>query len=187
MCQHKNSKLADSFNKLPYFISSCRRLTRQRALANCSRFRTKFTDLPLHMFPKIWNELNPKFQEIASFGLFKRSVRAGYIEEYWIMLAVKIPHAINVISHHNGLKQLFNFTVYKRHLTANTISIYIIFISYIMINRLTYINIHICVCTCVCISYMIVQIYVELWRYVFVLYIKHFFLISFFFLSNWLC
>ena len=29
------------------------------------------------------------------------------------MLAVKIPHAINVISHHNGLKQLFNFTVYR--------------------------------------------------------------------------
>ena len=65
------------------------------------------------MFPKIWNKLNPKFQEIASFGLFKRSVRAGYLEEYWIMFAVKIPHAINVISHHNGLKQLFNFTVYQ--------------------------------------------------------------------------
>ena len=29
------------------------------------------------------------------------------------MLAVEIPHAINVISHHNGLKQLFNFTVYR--------------------------------------------------------------------------
>ena len=83
MYQHKNSKLPDSFNKLPYFISSCRRLTRQRALANCSRSRTKFTDLlPLHMFPKMWNELHPKFHEIASFGLFKRSVRAGFIEEY---------------------------------------------------------------------------------------------------------
>ena len=83
MYQHKNSKLPDSLNKLPYFISSCRRLTRQRALANCSRSRTKFTDLlPLHMFPKMWNELHPKFHEIASFGLFKRSVRAGFIEEY---------------------------------------------------------------------------------------------------------
>ena len=83
MYQHKNSKLPDSFNKLPYFISSCRRLTRQRALANCSRSRTKFTDLlPLHMFPKMWNEIHPKFHEIASFGLFKRSVRAGFIEEY---------------------------------------------------------------------------------------------------------
>ena len=29
------------------------------------------------------------------------------------MLAVKIAHAINVISHQNGLKQLFNFTVYR--------------------------------------------------------------------------
>ena len=83
MYQHKNSKLPDSFNKLPYLISSCRRLTRQRALANCSRCRTKFTDLlPLHMFPKMWNELHPKFHEIASFGLFKRSVRAGFIEKY---------------------------------------------------------------------------------------------------------
>ena len=84
MYQHKNSKLPDSFNKLAYFISSCRRLTRQRALANCSRSRTKFTDLlPLHMFPKMWNEIHPKFHEIiASFGLFKRSVRAGFIEEY---------------------------------------------------------------------------------------------------------
>ena len=65
------------------------------------------------MFPKMWNELQPTFHKIASFGLFKRSVRAGFIEEYMDYVSCGNPICHHVISHHNGLKQLFNFTVYR--------------------------------------------------------------------------
>ena len=57
--------------------------TRQLNLANYTRPRTKFTSLlPLHMFPKIWNELGTYYHNITQISRFKRIVRAHYINNY---------------------------------------------------------------------------------------------------------
>jgi len=83
MYQHKHGILPRSFSNLDYFASSDKPQTRQYNLANCTRCRTKFTSLlPLHMFPKIWNELGSCYQEKISLGKFKSAVRVHYLSTY---------------------------------------------------------------------------------------------------------
>ena len=83
MYQLKHDTLPKSFNSLEYFTHLNRPTTRQHNLANYTRPRTKFTSLlPLHMFPKIWNELGTYYHDITPISRFKRIVRAHYINNY---------------------------------------------------------------------------------------------------------
>ena len=84
MHQLKNSKTPQSFSELKsiYFTEE-RPSTRQQKLATCCRFRTTFTSLlPLHRFPRLWNELHPNLHNIISITIFKRKVSAQQIDLY---------------------------------------------------------------------------------------------------------
>ena len=84
MHQLKNSKTPQSFSELKsiYFTEE-RPSTRQQKLATCCRFITTFTSLlPLHRFPKLWNELHPNLHNIISITIFKRKVGAQQIDLY---------------------------------------------------------------------------------------------------------
>ena len=88
ICMHqlKNSKTPQSFSELKsiYFTEE-RPSTRQQQLATCCRFRTTFTLLlPLHRFPRLWNELHHNLRNIISITIFKRKVSAQQIDLYYM-------------------------------------------------------------------------------------------------------
>ncbi len=80
----KNNKMPDSFNGLNYFIPP-RRAIREiySHMAQIRRHRTKYSSLlPLHKFPKIWNDLNLELQRVVSISVFKREVRSYLMGKY---------------------------------------------------------------------------------------------------------
>ena len=72
----KNNKLPSSFDTIRYFTAEERVPTRQQQLAHYRRYRTTFTSLvPLHRFPKLWNEQTPMSHDITSLNIFKKETR----------------------------------------------------------------------------------------------------------------
>ena len=83
MYQQKHKQLPNSFNTLNYFMELGRPQTRQHALANFNRCRTTYTSLlPLHKFPRIWNELDPTHQDLTSLNIFKKKVKTHFLNQY---------------------------------------------------------------------------------------------------------
>ena len=47
------------------------------------RPRTLFTsNLPRHIFPKTWNDLNPDLKNISSRNIFKRQLKTQFLNHY---------------------------------------------------------------------------------------------------------
>ena len=79
----KNNKLPSSFDTIRYFTAEERVPTRQQQPANYRRYRTKFTSLlPLHRFPKLWNEQTPMSHDITSLNIFKKETRGKLFGSY---------------------------------------------------------------------------------------------------------
>jgi hypothetical protein len=82
MHQLKTKKLPESFQTLQYFTQS-QRPTRQINIAKTKRARTKFSQLlPLHTFPKTWNEIETVYRCIDSALTFKSEFRAHLLNKY---------------------------------------------------------------------------------------------------------
>ncbi len=80
----KSGSVPDSFQVLDYFRQIIRP-TREihLYLAHTMRSRTKYTsDLPLHKFSYIWNQLDHTLQKLASFSMFKRKVCVNLLRDY---------------------------------------------------------------------------------------------------------
>ena len=76
MHQLKNNKLPSSFDAIRYLTSYEQVPTRQQHLANYRRYRTTFTSLlPLHKFPKFWNEQTPMRHDATSLNIFQKDTR----------------------------------------------------------------------------------------------------------------
>ncbi len=79
----KYHKLPASFNTLEYFKYREQPFTRQTKLANCPRARTIYTSLlPLHQFPRTWNELGLDFHDILTVWRLKRQVKYSILTAY---------------------------------------------------------------------------------------------------------
>ncbi len=81
----KHGKLPESFQILNYFRPPTRptREINLHLAHNTNRSRTKYTSaLPFHKYPQNWNQLDPVHQEIPSYSLFKREVRASLLGRY---------------------------------------------------------------------------------------------------------
>ena len=63
MCKFQMNKLPNSFRELNYSVPSGRPVWKINANSALRGFsRTWFSeDLPLHKFPKIWNQMNKKY------------------------------------------------------------------------------------------------------------------------------
>jgi len=82
----KSDKLPNSFKNMNFFIPHIRP-TREIYLhmAQTKRSRTKYSaSLPLHNFPKMWNNLSPQLQGLVSTMSFKRQVSNHLIGAYSI-------------------------------------------------------------------------------------------------------
>ena len=85
MYQLKYNKLPSSFSSLNYFHLRNKPETRQTGLANCDRYRTTFTSkLPLHKFPRIWNDLESNIHNSTSLNIFKQKVKKCALDKYKI-------------------------------------------------------------------------------------------------------
>ena len=85
MHQLKLGKLPRAFSSLEYFKFRENQNTRYRKLAQCKTPRTTFTSLlPIHKFPRIWNELDLEHQQICSAYKFKRDTKALLLNKYRI-------------------------------------------------------------------------------------------------------
>ncbi len=83
MYQLKHDILPRSFNTLKYFRYREQPHTRQTELAHYTRARTIYTSLlPLHQFPKIWNELGVNAHESKSIGSLKRKIKISSLDKY---------------------------------------------------------------------------------------------------------
>jgi len=80
----KLGKLPNSFNTLNYFTISDRPIRQQNMLLTKMKFsRTKFSqNLSLHQFPKIWNDLEPNLRQITSYIVFKKKLKAHFLDKY---------------------------------------------------------------------------------------------------------
>ncbi len=83
MYQLKHDNLPKSFDILEYFRNRDQPHTRQIELAHYTRARTTYTSLlPLHQFPKIWNELGASLHDSRSLGSFKKKVKISSLNKY---------------------------------------------------------------------------------------------------------
>ena len=83
MNQLKYHKLPTSFEYLDYFTLRHSHRTRHVTLARSKAPRTCYTaSLPLHKFPKVWNELDPQFHELKSCNLLKKRLQGSLIDNY---------------------------------------------------------------------------------------------------------
>ena len=83
MNQLKFHKLPISFNHLDYFTIRHLHRTRQTTLARTKAPRTCYTSsLPLHHFPKIWNELDPNLHKLESCTVLKKTLHGSIINNY---------------------------------------------------------------------------------------------------------
>ena len=106
MHQFKFHRLPESFSILEYIEMKNKRLTRQSTLANCTIFITNYTAaLPLHKFPRIWNELDPSLHNIPYTVSFKKQLLLYFLANMPLSFVVKILDASNVII----CEILFNF------------------------------------------------------------------------------
>jgi len=83
MHQLKYNKLPRSFETLKYFQSNEKPLTRQSQLVYHTKPRTAYTSLlPLHTYPRIWNESDAVLHEIISENCFKKHVKYMLMNTY---------------------------------------------------------------------------------------------------------
>ena len=81
MHQLKYKKLPSSFDAINYFDTLNKPLTSQSHLANCNKPRTNYTSLlPLHKYPRMWNELDAGQHEVTSENRFKKNMSSYEIE-----------------------------------------------------------------------------------------------------------
>jgi hypothetical protein len=80
----KMNKLPNSFRKLNYFLPLGRPVRNFNANLALRRFsRTRFSDnLPLHTFPKIWNQMNQRYRAINSTNILKKEFRTHLLNQY---------------------------------------------------------------------------------------------------------
>ena len=83
MHQLKYKKLPSSFDTINYFDTLNKPLTRQSHLANCNKPRTNYTSLlPLHKYPRMWNELDAGQHEVTSENRFKKNIHHMKLNDY---------------------------------------------------------------------------------------------------------
>ena len=69
--------------KTCFFPTNNRFPTRQKELAQCSRFRTTFTSKILfHKLPRLWNELPPVCHQITSKHICKTTIKTSLLDSY---------------------------------------------------------------------------------------------------------
>ena len=98
MHQLKFHRLPNSFDYMYsiYFPSDTNYMTRQTNLAKCNRFRTHYTSkLPLHNFPRIWNQTDQQICSIQSqistdILMFKDDHCHYFIFLYWFIVPDQI-------------------------------------------------------------------------------------------------
>ncbi len=98
MYQQNHKQLPTSFNTLNYFMELGRPQTRHYTMANFNRFRTTYTSLlPLHTFPRIWNDLDTAYQYLASLNIFKKKVKTYFILRMFNVITLDVSSAFQYI------------------------------------------------------------------------------------------